>query len=139
LPGGSGGSCAVASFDPRSDHCAGQGFVSKDLLYLSSISEALERITLYTMEGRSAFLASTLVQDGVIRNLIVVGEAVKNLSVDLRESEPSTPWRSIAGMRDVLIHDYLRVNLEQVWEAVARDLPPLGLTVRLLIERQSNG
>jgi uncharacterized protein with HEPN domain len=113
--------------------------VSKDLLYLSSISEALERITLYTMEGRSAFLASTLVQDGVIRNLIVVGEAVKNLSVDLRESEPSTPWRSIAGMRDVLIHDYLRVNLEQVWEAVARDLPPLGLTVRLLIERQSNG
>ncbi|NQV11693.1 MAG: DUF86 domain-containing protein [Cyanobacteria bacterium] len=113
--------------------------MSKDLLYLSSISEALERITLYTMEGRSAFLASTLVQDGVIRNLIVVGMAVKNLSADLRESEPSTPWKSIAGLRDVLIHDYLRVNLEQVWETVARDLPPLGLTVRSLIERQSNG
>jgi uncharacterized protein with HEPN domain len=64
--------------------------VSKDLLYLSSISEALERITLYSIEGRSAFLASTLAQDGVIRNLIVVGEALKNLSVDLRESEPST-------------------------------------------------
>jgi uncharacterized protein with HEPN domain len=64
--------------------------VSKDRLYLSSISEALERITLYSIEGRSSFLASTLVQDGVIRNLIVVGEAVKNLSVDLRESEPST-------------------------------------------------
>lgn len=113
--------------------------MSKDLLYLSSISEALERITLYSIEGRSAFLASTLVQDGVIRNLIVVGEAVNNLSVDLRESEPSTPWKSIAGMRDVLIHDYLRVNLEQVWETVARDLPPLGLTVRSLIARQSNG
>jgi uncharacterized protein with HEPN domain len=42
-------------------------------------------------------------------------------------------------MRDVLIHDYLRVNLEQVWETVARDLPPLGLTVRSLIKRQSNG
>ena len=77
-------------------------------------------------------------QDGVIRNLIVVGEAVKNLSADLRESEPSTPWKSIAGMRDVLIHDYLRVNLEQVWETVARDLPPLGLTVRSLIERHRN-
>ena len=112
--------------------------MSKDLLYLTSIAEALERITLYTMEGRSAFLASTLVQDGVIRNLIVVGEAVKNLSVDLRESEPSTPWKSIAGMRDVLIHDYLRVNLEQVWETVSRDLPPLGLTIRSLIERQTN-
>ena len=77
-------------------------------------------------------------QDGVIRNLIVVGEAVKNLSVDLRESEPSTPWKSIAGMRDVLIHDYLRVNLEQVWETLARDLPPLGLTARSLIEQHGN-
>ncbi len=74
----------------------------------------------------------------MIRNLIVVGEAVKNLSVDLRESEPSTPWKSIAGMRDVLIHDYLRVNLEQVWETVARDLPSLGLTVRSLIEQHRN-
>jgi uncharacterized protein with HEPN domain len=112
--------------------------VSKDLLYLTSNAEALERITLYSIEGRSAFLPSTLVQDGVIRNLIVVGEAVKNLSADLRESEPSTPWKSIAGMREVLIHDYLRVNLEQVWETVARDLPPLGLTVRSLIERHMN-
>ena len=112
--------------------------MSKDLLYLTSIAEALERITLYSIEGRSAFLASTLVQDGVIRNLIVVGEAVKNLSADLRESEPSTPWKAIAGMRDVLIHDYLRVNLEQVWETVARDLPPLGLTVHSLIERHRN-
>jgi uncharacterized protein with HEPN domain len=112
--------------------------VSKDLLYLTSIAEALERITLYSIEGRSAFLVSTLVQDGVIRNLIVVGEAVKNLSADLRESEPTTPWKSIAGMRDVLIHDYLRVNLEQVWETVARDLPPLGLTVHSLIERHMN-
>ena len=54
--------------------------MSKDLLYLTSIYEALERITLYTKEGRSAFLASTLLQAGVIRNLIVIGEAVKNLS-----------------------------------------------------------
>jgi len=54
--------------------------VSKDLLYLTSISEALERIALYTTEGRTAFLASTLVQDGVIRNLIVIGEDLKNLS-----------------------------------------------------------
>ncbi|MCP9819390.1 DUF86 domain-containing protein [Synechococcus sp. Cruz-9H2] len=112
--------------------------MSKDLLYLTSISEALERINLYTPEGRSAFLASTLVKDGVIRNLIMIGEAVKNLSADLRESESSTPWKSIAGMRDVLIHDYLRVNLEQVWETVARDLPPPGLTVSSLIERHMN-
>jgi uncharacterized protein with HEPN domain len=75
--------------------------VSKDLLYLTSIAEALERIAHYTTEGRTA-LASTLVQDGVIRNLIVIGEAVKNLSSQLRDRETETPWKSIAGMRDVL-------------------------------------
>ena len=112
--------------------------MSKDLLYLTSIAEALERITLYIMGGRTAFLDSTLVQDGVIRNLIVIGEAVKNLSSDLRDRETETPWKSIAGMRDVLIHDYLRVNLEQVWETVARYLPPLGLIVCSLIERHMN-
>lgn len=72
--------------------------MSKDLLYLTSISEALERITHYTTEGRTAFLAATLVQDGVIRNLIVIGEAVKNLSADLRDTETTTPWKSIAGI-----------------------------------------
>ena len=78
-------------------------------------------------------------QDGVIRNLIVIGEAVKNLSPELRAAEAATPWRAIAGMRDVLIHDYLRVDLEQVWETVARDLPPLSVTVRVLIEQRSDG
>lgn len=113
--------------------------MSKDLLYLASISDALDRITEYTKEGRQAFLVSTLVQDGVIRNLIVIGEAVKNLSPELRAAEAATPWRAIAGMRDVLIHDYLRVDLQQVWETVTRDLPPLAVTVRVLIEQRSDG
>jgi uncharacterized protein with HEPN domain len=72
--------------------------VSKDLLYLASISEAPERIIHNTTEVRTAFLASTLVQDGVIRNPIVIGEAVKNLSSELRDNETATPWsyRSLA-------------------------------------------
>jgi uncharacterized protein with HEPN domain len=112
--------------------------VNKDQLYLESIAEALERICCYTQDGQAAFFASTLHQDGVIRNLIVIGEAVKNLSVDLRESETGIPWKVMAGMRDVLIHDYLHVNLAQVWETVERDLPPLRLSIRSLIEQQSD-
>ncbi|MCP9848511.1 DUF86 domain-containing protein [Cyanobium sp. Morenito 9A2] len=83
--------------------------MSNDLLYLESIAEALERIRCYTQDGSASFRQSTLHQDGVIRNLIV------------------------------LIHDDLRVNLEQVWETVDRDLPPLRLSIRSIIARESAG
>ena len=66
-----------------------------------------------------------------IRNLEVIGEATKNLSEDLRDANPAIPWRQIAGMRDVLIHDYLKVNLNRVWRTVEIDLPPLD-TVALI-------
>jgi uncharacterized protein with HEPN domain len=78
-----------------------------------------------------------LIQDGVIRNLEVIGEATKNLSEDLRVANPSIPWRQIAGMRDVLIHDYLKVNLNRVWRTVENDLQPLGIAVRRLLQHES--
>jgi uncharacterized protein with HEPN domain len=99
--------------------------VSKDRLYLESIRDCLDRIAEYTETGEETFLVSRLIQDGVIRNLEVIGEATKNLSAELRASNPEVPWRQIAGMRDVLIHDYLKVNLARVWRTVVSDLPPL--------------
>lgn len=109
--------------------------MSKDQLYLESIRDCLERIAEYTAAGEQAFLASRLIQDGVIRNLEVIGEATKNLSSDLRAANPEIPWRQIAGMRDVLIHDYLKVNLARVWRTVASDLPPLREAVQRLLNR----
>jgi uncharacterized protein with HEPN domain len=107
--------------------------VNKDRLYLESIRDCLERIAEYTDPGEQAFLASRLIQDGVIRNLEVIGEATKNLSSELREANPNIPWRQIAGMRDVLIHDYLKVNLSRVWRTVITDLPPLRDTITRLL------
>ncbi len=109
--------------------------MNKDLLYLESIRDCLERIAEYTATGKQAFLDSRLIQDGVIRNLEVIGEATKNLSSELRESNPAIPWRQIAGMRDVLIHDYLKVNLGRVWRTVENDLPPLTAAVRTLLNK----
>jgi uncharacterized protein with HEPN domain len=77
---------------------------------------------------------SRLIQDGVIRNLELIGEATKNLSADLRAANPEIPWRQIAGMRDVLIHDYLKVNLARVWNTVDTDLPELRATVLRLLD-----
>ena len=107
--------------------------MNKDRLYLESIGDCLGRIAEYTAAGEQAFLASRLIQDGVIRNLEVIGEATNNLSSELRDANPAIPWRQIAGMRDVLIHDYLKVNLSRVWRTVITDLPPLQATVTRLL------
>ena len=109
--------------------------MNKDLLYLESIRDCLERIAEYTATGKQAFLDSRLIQDGVIRNLEVIGEATKNLSSELRESNPAIPWRQIAGMRDVLIQDYLKVNFGRVWRTVENDLPPLTAAVSTLLNQ----
>ena len=109
--------------------------MNKDHLYLESIRDCLERIAEYTAEGEQAFLASRLIQDGVIRNLEVIGEATKNLSSELRDAHSAIPWRQIAGMRDVLIHDYHKVNIARVWLTVSTDLPPLRDTVATLLNQ----
>ena len=109
--------------------------MNKDRLYLESIRDCLERIAEYTAGGEQEFMASRLIQDGVVRNLEVIGEATKNLSSELRQANPAIPWRQIAGMRDVLIHDYLKVNVSRVWLTVSSDLPELRKTVTKLLDQ----
>lgn len=108
--------------------------MNQDRLYLASILDCLDRIAEYTDDGEAAFFASRLIQDGVIRNLEVIGEATKNLSAEQRNANPDIPWRQMAGMRDVLIHDYLKVNLDRVWRTVVDDLPALRDVVTSLLE-----
>ncbi len=102
-------------------------------VYLKHIREAIARIESYTAEGRKAFLKDTMVQDAVIRNLEVIGEAVKNLSSDFRRLPPGVPWRSITALRNVLIHEYFGVDLEIVWRVVTRRLPTLKRAVERLL------
>ncbi len=92
--------------------------MNDDRAYLLHIQECLDRITDYTREGRSAFLNDRRTQDAVIRNLEVIGEAVKNLSEQTLNSQSSVPWKRIAGMRDVLIHHYFGIKLDTVWDVV---------------------
>ena len=97
-----------------------------DAIYLQHIQECLERIEQYTAQGHSAFLASTLIQDGVIRNLQTLGQSVLKLSESLKAAHPEVDWKSIVGLRNVLVHDYLGVSVVRVWEIVERDLPDLN-------------
>jgi uncharacterized protein with HEPN domain len=103
---------------------------AKEEAFLKDILEAIRRIQAYTEDtDYDAFCADTKTQDAVMRNLEIVGEATKQLSETVRQQAPQIPWRSIARMRDKLIHHYFGVNLDIVWHVIQDDLPPLMTAV----------
>ncbi|MEO0564193.1 MAG: HepT-like ribonuclease domain-containing protein, partial [Chloroflexota bacterium] len=75
-------------------------------------------------------------QDAVVRNFEIIGEVVKRLPAELLSQQSQIPWRAIAGFRDVLIHDYAHVDLDEVWRTIKRDLLPLREAVEALLEAQ---
>lgn len=79
-------------------------------------------------------MADTLVQDGVIRQLEIIGEATKRLSLELREKNSDIPWQDIAGMRDKLIHGYFGVDIEKVWLTAKHDLPGFKLDIIRILD-----
>jgi uncharacterized protein with HEPN domain len=108
-------------------------------VYLLHIRDATERVLRYTAEGKSAFLADPKTQDAVVRNLEIIGEAVKNLPDLLKAGHPDIPWKQMAGMRDKVIHEYFGVNLQLVWEVVERELPALRQKIEMIITREPGG
>ena len=105
-----------------------------DELYLEHIRERIGRIEACAQEGREAFDASPILQDAVMRNFEVIGEAVKQLSPDLRDRYAGVEWRRVAGFRDVLIHNYMGVDLDEVWNVIEKDLPRLKRTVTAMLD-----
>ena len=94
-------------------------------LYLSDARDAIDRVLSYTSGGSSRFFDEPMVQDAVVRNLEIIGEAVKHLTPGTRAKRTDIPWAAIAGMRDRLIHDYFHVDLNIAWDVVQNDLVPL--------------
>jgi uncharacterized protein with HEPN domain len=92
--------------------------------FLIDIREAINRVIAYTAGmSYAVFLTDLKTQDAVIRNMEIIGEAAKNLSHELRTKYPTIPWKSMAGMRDRLIHHYFGVNLDVVWHIANSELP----------------
>ena len=103
-------------------------------LYLIHILESITRIEEYVADGKSFFMESTLIQDAVMRNLQTIGESVQMLSEETKRSYPQVDWRGIVGFRNVIVHQYLGVTLDLVWEVVEKDLPLLKLQVATIVD-----
>ena len=101
--------------------------MKKDVkIFLEHILEAINLIEEYLKDKKkSDFLESKQLQDSVIRRIEIIGEAIKNIPDEFKNTHKNIPWKEITGMRDILIHQYFGVDLELTWEVIITDLPAL--------------
>ncbi|HUT97467.1 MAG TPA: DUF86 domain-containing protein [bacterium] len=106
----------------------------RDKTYLGDILEAAERILEYTKKrSKKDIEADKMIQDAVVRRFEIIGEAVKRLSVELKQNHPAMDWAAMAGMRDVLIHEYDVVDIDIIWYTLNSDVPKIIKYVRDLL------
>ena len=99
-------------------------------VYILCIHDCIRRIEAYTQGGRDEFFRDTKTQDAVIRNLEIIGQAVKDMGTDkLKTACADMPWEQIAGMRNILPHQYLGIDLQLAWGVVENDLPRLRKSI----------
>jgi uncharacterized protein with HEPN domain len=98
-----------------------------DEVYLTHMLACIERVQTYCAQGEIAFRESRLIQDATLRNLQTMAESGQRLSDTTQAMVSTVPWRAIAGFRNIIVHDYLGMDVDVIWRVVADDLPPLKL------------
>ena len=106
----------------------------RDLERLADISEAIEKIEQYSVQGKAAFLEQELIQTWMLYQLQVIGEAARGVSTEMMEQYPEFPWSDAIGLRNVLVHQHWKVELERVWLIVEQVIPELKIELRRILE-----
>ena len=106
-------------------------------VFLEDICDAAVKIEKFTV-GLSLedFVDNDLVSDAVIKNILVIGEATKNISDEIREKNPQIEWRKMAGMRDMMIHGYFSINYRIVWDVVQNKVPTLKKQIQEMLNEE---
>lgn len=105
-------------------------------IFLYDILDSIEKIEKYT-EGLTErkFLGNSAMQDAVMKRLEIIGEATKNIPLKIRKENPNIPWKKMAGMRDMLTHEYFGIVMKRIWDTTQRDLPKLKKQIEELSEK----
>ena len=104
-----------------------------DLVYIEHILQSIDRIESYLAgKDHQSFSNDFMLQDAVVRQLEIIGEATKRISKDLRNVNPQVPWSDMAGMRDILIHDYIDVDIDIVWKTASESIIKLKFLLQNL-------
>jgi len=105
-------------------------------LYIADILKSVNKIEEYTKRiNEEEFNKNTLIQDAILRRLEIIGEAVKNLPQEFKEQYTDIPWDRIAGMRNIVAHEYFGVNLKRVWKTIKDDIPELKEKIHRIIQK----
>jgi uncharacterized protein with HEPN domain len=105
------------------------------IIFINDILECIENIENFTQGfSKVDFFDDKKTQDAVIRNLEIIGEAIKNIPDKFRRKYPKIEWKKIAGVRDIFIHSYFGVDLEIVWTIVKKDIPVLKNNIKFILK-----
>ena len=107
--------------------------MTDDRIYLTHILQCVARIEEYVAGGQESFIDSTLIQDAVMRNFQTMGESARRISESTKTEHTEVNWRGIIGFRNLIVHDYLDISLDEVWEVIDNDLPVLKNQVEALL------
>lgn len=108
--------------------------MNRDKTYLQDIIKAIEKINSYVEDNDfSSFQNNYMMQDAIIRNLELIGEASRRLSIEFEQNYPEYPYAETVGMRNVLIHEYDKIDLQRTWDTIKTDLPKLKEQVELIL------
>ncbi len=103
---------------------------------LQDILEAIERLEKYAVKGKRAFKEQELIQTWIIHHLQIVGEATRSISQDLKQQYPNIAWRDAADLRNLVVHEYFRINIDIIWDIVENDLPMFKQQIKTLFKQQ---
>jgi len=105
-----------------------------DSVYVEHMLDCIQRIDEY-IENKDQFYSSRLVQDAVVRNLQTMAESSQRLAPEMKQQFNDVPWKEISGFRNILVHDYLGVDLDVIWSVVEQELPRLEQALSSYLER----